>query len=219
MSTPQSSEGQPERTPTARTRPFDESIHEAAATYAEALLNAAAKEADVDEVLQELDELRRDVMDHYREFHFLLASTSLSIEDKDRILVSAFEGHALPIVTRFIRVLNRNGRIDILGVILDKAFELWDQRQNRVHVKVRSAVPLDADQLQAVREGMRGILGPAHPVLHTAVDPSLIGGLVIQVGDQLYDMSVRRRLQLLRGQLVDVRGAEIRTTTASFLNN
>jgi F-type H+-transporting ATPase subunit delta len=219
MSTSGSDPGDFDRGPAVKTRPFDETTLEAANVYAEALLNAAAKEGNVEEALRELAEIRRDIIERYPEFAALLMSTSMSVEDKDRILASALEGRALPVVTNFMRVLNRNGRTELLGLVLDRAYELWDQRQNRVHVNVRSAVPLDEPQLQAVKARLAKLLGNAQPVLHTTVDPSLIGGLVIQVGDQLHDLSVRRRLQLLRGQLVDVKGAEIRAATASFLQN
>lgn len=207
------------RGPAVKTRPFDETVLRAAGVYAEALLNAAALGGDVEEALRELGEIRRDIIERYPQFAMLLMSTSMSVEDKDRILASALEGRALPVVTNFLRVLNRNGRIELLGVVLERAYELWDQRQNRVYVNVRSAVPLDEPQLEAVKARLAGLLGEARPVLRTTVDPNLIGGLVIQVGDQLYDLSVRRRLQLLRGQLVDVKGAEVRATTALFLQH
>lgn len=208
-----------ETEPRAVSRPFDEDLNEGARAYAEALVNAASKESggDVDAVLAELREFQDDVLVAHPAFAEMLRSRSLSIAEKDDVLVRIVEGRALPIVARFIRVLNRHDRIAILGPTIDRAQEIWDHRQGRRKVFVRSAVPLDDAQRQAVLERSRSLLDGGTPVLHETVDPSLIGGLVLQVGDDLYDMSVRRQLHRLRHRLVESKLTEIRSRGGQFL--
>src|SRR3954470_10856745 len=116
---------------------FDETANELAHTYGEALVNAAEKEGQADAVLNELDELRDDVWRTQPRFVDLLTSGMLRQEHRDRVLVRTFEGRALPLVVRFLRVLNRHGRLDLLPSIIFEARVIWDRRQNRRPVTVR----------------------------------------------------------------------------------
>jgi F-type H+-transporting ATPase subunit delta len=180
---------------------FEDDAPEVARSYAEALVGAAAPDGQVDAVLDELDAILAEVFVRHRSFAHQLTSPSVRPERKDQILTEVFEGRALPTVVRFLRVLNRHGRLGLLGPILRQARALWDRRQNRQPVTVRSAVPLDDAEQEALRQRLGPLVGGATPVLHLEVDPSLIGGLVIQVGDDRYDGSIRTRLARLRDQL------------------
>jgi len=110
----------------------------------------------------------------------------------------------LPTVVRFLRVLNRHGRLGLLATVTRQARATLDRRNNRKPVTVRSAVSLDEGQQSALRDRLASML-QATPVITLEVDPSLIGGLVVQVGDEVYDASVRNRLQQLRGRLTERR--------------
>ena len=120
--------------------------------YAEALVNAAEKGDEAEAVLDELDEIGADVLRAHPQFATLLASPFVPAADKDRILAETFEGRALPTVLRFLRVLNRHGRLDLVAPIARVGRELWDRRQNRRPVTIRSAVPLDEAQQDALRD-------------------------------------------------------------------
>ena len=115
----------------------------------------------------------------------------------------------------FLRVLNRHGRLAILGAILHAVRETWERRQNRRRVSVRSAVPLSDAEQDAVRDRLAGVLA-ATPILAVTVDPSLIGGLVVQVGDVVYDGSVRNRLAQLRNRLIEGKAHEIQSRRDHF---
>lgn len=181
---------------------FDETATELARTYGEALVNAAEKEGQAEDLLNELDELRDDIWLTQPRFVDLLTSGTLRPEDRDRVLVRTFEGRALPLVVKFLRVLNRHARLDLFPAILAEARAIWDRRQNRRPVTVRSAQPLDEGQQAALRERIGQMLA-ATPIVRWEVDPDLIGGLVVQVGDDVYDASVRSRLRQLRRKLVE----------------
>ena len=149
------------------------------------------------------------------QFAALLASPALAAGEKDRIVVETFEGRALPVVVRFLRVLNRHGRLGSLAAIVRAARATWDRRQNRRPVTVRSAVPLDEGQRAALHDRLGRML-EATPVMNVIVAPELIGGLVIQVGDHVYDASVRNRLAQLRERLIASRLQEIRSHRDQF---
>jgi F-type H+-transporting ATPase subunit delta len=185
-------------------------------SYSEALINAAEKEEGlVDVVLEELDEISFSMLPAHPAFAALLTSPLVSPADKDRILVDVFSERALPIVVRFLRVLNRHGRLGSLGAIARAARALWDKRENRRSVLVRSAVPLDDAEQDALRERLGRMLS-ATPVIHLVVDPSLIGGLVIQVGDDVFDASIRNRLEQLRQRLIEGKTHEIQSRRDHF---
>lgn len=211
----------PNPEPKTAGRPFDEDRDGAARAYAEALVNAASRDsggdAHVDAVLAELAEFRDDVWNAHPAFADLLQSRTRSSAEKDALLVRILDGRALPIVANFLRVLNRNDRLGLLDPAIDQAFAIWDDRRARRKVLVRSAVPLDDDQRRAVLDRTRTLLNGGTPILQETVDSSLIGGLVLQIGDDLYDLSVRRRLQLLRQRLVESKLTEIRSRGGRFL--
>jgi F-type H+-transporting ATPase subunit delta len=194
---------------------FDDESPEVTRSYAEALLNVAEQEGQAEAVLGELDELVDDVFRGRPEFAAILASPTLPAQEKDRILTKAFEGRALPTVVRFLRVLNRRDRLGQIGPIARQARVLWDRKQNRRPVSVRSAVPLDDAQREALRERI-GRMIAATPLLTFEVDPTLIGGLVVQVGDDVYDASLRNRLQQLRHRLIEGKTYEIQSRRDQF---
>ncbi len=181
--------------------------------YAEALLNAGGDEAEA--VVEELEAIGSDVLRAQPRFAAILAAPSISAAEKDRIVVDTFEGRALPTVVRFLRVLNRHGRLGLLAGVTGQARATLDRRNNRKPVTVRSAVPLDEGQQAALRDRLASMIH-ASPVITLVVDPSLIGGLVVQIGDEVYDASVRTRLEAIRGRLIERKTHEIQSRRDHF---
>src|SRR4051812_24780745 len=90
---------------------LQDDLPEVTRSYAEALLGAAENSGQADAVLDDLDELIADVVNEHPGFAALLASPMLPETEKDRILTETFENRAHPLVVRFLRVLNRHGRL------------------------------------------------------------------------------------------------------------
>ena len=103
----------------------------------------------------------------------------------------------------------------LMRPILAAARDLANERANRIRVHVRSAVPLPNDQRDRLREQLRSTYHK-EPLLETAVDPELLGGLVVQVGDWQYDSSVRRQLEILKNQLIERSSYEIQSGRDRF---
>lgn len=179
---------------------FDDDSAGVVRNYTDALLAAAGDDAGA--VLDELDAVVADVVRGQPRFAQAMASHALGADGKDRLLVTLFDGKALPTVVNFLRVLNRHGRLGLLAPIAASARAAWDRKQGRRPVTVRSAVPLDDGQRAALESRLTSLVGGT-PVLTLEVDPSLIAGLVVQVGDDVYDASVRTRLRRLRDRLIE----------------
>jgi F-type H+-transporting ATPase subunit delta len=183
--------------------------------YAEALVDAAQNEGGADPILDELAEIRDDILERFPRFAEVLASARVQPPAKDRILREVFEGRASSLVLRFLRVLNRHGRLDILGAVLREARILWDKRNRRIPVRVRTAVPLDEAQLRSLEDRLTRLVDGT-PIMSASTDPGLIGGLVVQIGDHLYDASVKSRLAQLRNRLIEGKTHEIQSRRDQF---
>ena len=104
-------------------------------------------------------------------------------------------------------MLNHNNRLDLLAAIVAAYRDLLDKRAGRIRVMVRTAVPLSEAQKNELRQTLAASLHK-EPILILRTDPDLLGGMVVQVGDKVYDTSVRARLESLRTQLT-ARGTNV----------
>lgn len=193
----------------------DDTIIAVARRYAEALVDAAEKEGQADAALDELAEVDSEVFAKFPGFAAVLATERVPAAERDRILNEVFGGRASDLVLRFLRVLNRHGRLGLLRPVVAEARTIWNRRNRRVPVSVRSAVPLGDDQVQALRDRLQGLVAGT-PILSVSTDPDLIGGLVVQVGDQRYDASVKSRLAQLRHRLIEGKTHEIQSRRDQF---
>jgi F-type H+-transporting ATPase subunit delta len=199
----------------AHTTVLDVEAPELVRTYADALVNVAEREGQAEALVGELEELVAEVLRPFPGFAALLRAPNVPSHEKDRILVETFEGKALPTLVKFMRVLNRHGRLGLLEPISRKAREIWNRRQNRQPVTVRSAVPLDDGEQATLHERLARFTG-ANPILKLEIDRALIGGLVVQIGDDVYDASVRNHLEQLRRRLVEGKTHEIQSRRDHF---
>jgi F-type H+-transporting ATPase subunit delta len=98
--------------------------------------------------------------------------------------------------------MNRHGRSRLLAALARSFVLRCEEAQNQVEARVTSAVELDKRQRRVVEETTREITGKA-PIVQYRVDPQVIGGLILQVGDVRYDNSVRQQLDTMRDELFE----------------
>jgi F-type H+-transporting ATPase subunit delta len=182
---------------------LDDTARRVARVYAEALYSAAAEHKQEAEILAELNELQAALRKDPR-LEAFVAGRGLSRERRHAIL-RAFEGRASEVFVNFLYVLNEHDRTDALEAVIAAYQDLFDQRTGRMRVSVQSAIPLDEQHMERLRENLRKSFGK-EPVLSTRVNPDLLGGLVVQADGWLYDSSVRSRLENLRQQ-ISVKGS------------
>jgi F-type H+-transporting ATPase subunit delta len=183
--------------------------------YAEALLNAAEKPGQTEGVLEELHSLVHDLFPAKPELEAFLASGAVGRDRKAHLIQAVFDKRASDVFTNFLLVLNQHERLDLLRPILTAALEIRDQRARRIRVQVRSAVPLPEDQANRLRQRIREAF-QLEPIVQSQVDPDLLGGVVVKVGDWLYDASVRSRLESIRNQLIAKGSHEIQSRRDRF---
>lgn len=178
----------------------DPGVQSVARVYAQGLLDAAVKHEQVDGVLEELGSLIADVLTPHPDFERLLCTQVTSQEDKLRLIDKVLAGQGSPLLINVLKVMARHDRLNLLRQVHSAVVQMNEQRQGKVRVRVTSAAPLSTGALESLRQQLSQSL-QADPIVESVVDPQLVGGLVIRVGDTVYDGSVRNRLRQLRGKL------------------
>lgn len=194
----------------------DPSATSVAKVYSKAFLGSIA-ESDRDSVLEELSEVLDIAMTQQPVFGKMLMSNSLSKDERLSLVDRVFAPHASELLTNFLRVLSRHERLDLLPLIFNQIKILRDTEAGRKAVTVRSAYELNEKTLTSIEKCLNEALRFS-PVIETSIDQSVIGGLVIQVDDTVYDGSLRTRLKQLRGRLNNRSIHEIQSGRNRFSN-
>ena len=203
-------EGLPTRVPHVMEDPGAEAI---ARTYATALLDAAEAQG-TGEALESLTSFVDDVLTPNPEFERILTSP-MTGQDRQLGMLDRVAGEADPLTRNFLKVLARHGRLDLLRNVLDESWRERERRDGKRRVVVRSAEPLSESELATITQRLTAGFD-FEPVVIPETDPSLIGGLVVQVGDTVYDSSLRTRLKGLRGRLKERFAHEIQSGRDRF---
>ena len=169
--------------------------------YAQALTEEAQKAGSLDAVDADVA-LVADTLEGSRDLRLALTSPVISHDKKAAILERLFGGNLSDLTSRFLGLLTSNERDGEIPEILDAYRQLRDERTNTVEALVRSAKPLSPDEVERLKAGLEARAGQTVR-MRIEVDPDLIGGLVVRVGDVVYDRSVRHQLDSLRDQLAD----------------
>lgn len=177
----------------------DPSAKAVARVYAVAFLDAAG-EAKLTESLEEFTSFHEEVLLKNPEFEQLLMSEMTSSDEKIGLIQRVAEPRASQAFTNFLLVLARHGRLELLPLILAEGRSEYENRTGKSRVQVKSAVPLSDEQLGRIKNRLQDALS-SEPILMPSVDQKLLGGLVIQVGDTVYDGSLRTRLRDLQQRL------------------
>ncbi|CAN5736253.1 hypothetical protein BH11PLA1_BH11PLA1_06620 [soil metagenome] len=158
-----------------------------------------------------------EVAQRDRRFAAFLVSRIIGTEQKQASLRTMFAGQVSTEVLNFLFVLAQNERLDKLASITASLAQMVQRREGAVDVTVTTAAPLAPAALEELRGRIEGKLGGKKPVMKTAVNPAMIGGMRLQIGDKLYDASVETRLRQLREQLASVGLPAVRAAAERIL--
>ena len=172
-----------------------------ASQYARSYLSAAASQ-DSDDAEEELGSFVDDVLAGNPDFRTLLTSDSVGRKAKLDLVDRVISPRSSEFFVNFLKVLIRHGRMELIDEIREVVIRVREELANQQRVQVRSSQPLTDKSRQRVVSQLKDKLG-FDPILQESVDESLIGGLVIQVGDTVYDSSLRTRLKTLAGRLTE----------------
>ena len=178
-----------------------------AKVYAGAMLQLAEARKESDRLLEELAGLS-DHMEKDRDFEAFLTSPMVDTKKREKSLEKVFRGKLSDLCVDSLQIINRKERLALFGQIVE-AFRLaLEDIRGIVEVQVRTAHELSAE-LKSQGERFAAKLTGKKVVLVPRVDDSLIGGLVVQVGDKKYDMSVATQLRVLGEALHERSSREI----------
>ncbi len=203
----------PEETPQQPV--LDTDAQQLGVVYAKAILGAAEKAGATDALVEEFDSLLRDVLDKSPQFESLLTSGFLSQEEKVGVLDRALGDQASPLLLNFLKVLAQRDRLDCLRAVHAAVKELYEEMRGRQAVVVRTAAPIDDALAEELAQQLWKALG-CEPVLQSEVDPSLVGGLILRIGDTVYDGSVASQLRRARAQMIERSIHEIQSRRDRF---
>ncbi|MDX9750783.1 MAG: ATP synthase F1 subunit delta [Flavobacteriales bacterium] len=165
--------------------------------YARSLMDLATEQGQVEAVHADMGVVAATTAAS-RELRVLLNSPVVKADKKSAVLDKVFGGRVGEVAQRFMAILVRKGREGMLPQVAAAVQELYKRQKGIVTAEVTSAAPLD----DSAREQVRALATARHPgktvELDEHVDPELIGGLTIRIGDEQYDGSVSRRLSDLR---------------------
>ena len=162
--------------------------------YATALYEMADEAKQLDAVADDLRALKT-LLEDSADLRRLIRSPLIDRQAQTGALTAVLErAGASDLTRRFAGVVGRNRRLFALGAMIDAYLTLLARRRGEETARVASAVALSDDRLA---EALRTAVG-SKVRIETAVDPSLIGGLVVRVGSRMIDSSVRTKLQRLQ---------------------
>ena len=197
---------------------FDPGQEQIGTVYAKALVAAAEKAGQSDQVVEEVEEIVSEVFSKLPKVAAALTSPRLAHEEKVSMLDKAFGGKVSTTTLNFLKVLSRHGRMGSIRATVRSARKLLNESRNRVEVEVRTAAPISNPLREAISNRLAAILG-TEVVLNTKVDPELLGGLVVRVGDTLFDGSLSSKLLSIRSQAIDRTAARFRDSLNKFVTN
>lgn len=171
-----------------------------AAIYGKAIFDAAVSQSNRAQVIEQLDSLVDDVLDPTPQLSALFANPMIAADQKMDLIQSIFSGRALPLVLSFLEALAKHGRLNHLRAIVDHVHQLKNEADNVQSVGVTTAFPLSDELADRLRESIGSLRG-CRVELEPQVDPRMLGGVVLRIGDTVYDGSIKAGLNRLRKEI------------------
>ena len=172
--------------------------------YAQALFAIAEAEGDLETVEDELYRFAKTVQREGK-LREALTDPKLPVERKKALLQDLMGDRANSVTVGLIGFVVEQGRAKDLARIVEKLAEVAAERRRHAVAEVRTALPLDDDHRTRLARALAKATGKDLE-LKVFVDPSVIGGVVARVGDQVFDGTIRRKLDMARQQLASTSG-------------
>jgi F-type H+-transporting ATPase subunit delta len=173
-------------------------MEEIAAVYARSLFEVAQEQDKLDVVREQLGQFA-DALNDNRELQVFFFSPYFSTTEKQDGLDRAVSD-AEPILVNFLKLLIENHRSPVIFRVRRVVDELWQEENKLLPVQVTSAVELDQATVRQIGDRIAEQTG-RRVELSASVEPDILGGLVVRVGNSILDASIRNRLEQLRKQV------------------
>jgi len=186
---------------TTRETVFDVDVEKLARVYAQAVLDAAGDRQAQSSMMDQLKALVIEVLDPFPEFERVLGSALVSEGDKLGILDRVFGSRLSATALSFLKVMAEHQRLGLLRQVVRSAGQLWETRSNRLPVEIQLACETNPALIEEMTSALKRAFG-ADPMVKTVIDPKLIAGFVVRVGDKVYDASARTSLERARTAMI-----------------
>jgi F-type H+-transporting ATPase subunit delta len=173
-------------------------MEEIAQVYARSLFEVAEEKGKLDVVREQLGQFT-DALDESRELQTFFFSPYFSTEEKEEGLRKAVTD-ADEVIVNFLQLLLENHRMPVIFRVRRDYDALWEDANKLLPVQITSAVALDPSVAERVGDEIGRQTGRTVE-LTTEVDPAVLGGIVVRVGNSIIDASIRTRLENLRKQV------------------
>ncbi len=167
--------------------------------YAAALYEEASARDVVERIDEDIDMLRKS-LEGSRELVQFFESPLISADKKHAVLDRLFEERVHELTLGLLHLLVRKGRDEVTPSLARAYREMRDEQEGIVEARVKLATSLNEEERDSLASKLQSLTG--HKVrLNTTVDEDLLGGLMVRIGDTVYDGSVRHQLERLRGNM------------------
>lgn len=167
--------------------------------YADAIFELALKQNTLNRTLEDVKEIAR--LFAMRKLAYLLREPKIPAKRKEAALRQALEARVLPTSLNLVLLIVQRELVDFMQNIASELEQLVLSHRNEAIAEVTTAAPMDEAQSTLVKQALERKTSKTI-LMQTKVDPSILGGVVARVGDQVIDGSVRNRLNMLQQQLL-----------------
>ena len=162
-------------------------------TYAQALIGAAERAGTTDKVVAQLGQIVDEFLGGSPQLAAAFSSPRVENDEKIRVIDRVFGGDFDPVLIKFLKVMAERGRLEHVHAVRNAIEALYDEKMGQALATVTTAIPLDDGLRQQISQKLGSVLNK-NVRLKEIVDPELIGGMVVRVGDTVFDNSVSNRL-------------------------
>ncbi|TNF70723.1 MAG: ATP synthase F1 subunit delta [Acidobacteria bacterium] len=188
-------------------RTIDERQLAIARVYAQALLGLAESSGEVDQILEELLQLG-SLMDEAPELGDYLQSPLVKEESRREAVESLFRGRLSDLLVDTLQVMNRKGRLELIHALVEAYRQEYEVLRGQVDVRITTAIPLSDRVRQRLRVTTSKLTGKEAQLVEK-IEPSILGGMILQIGDGKMDTSIARKIRKLAEEMVERASREL----------
>lgn len=178
------------------------SVQRIASRYAKSLIELSQEQGKLERTLEDVKSFKKATKN--RDFYLLLKSPVVSTSKKHAIMDALFKDKYDELTNSFLRILVTKGREEFLPEIADEFIDQYKKLKHISTVKVRTATPLSQATLDEILKKLKSSDATDTEVeLIAVVDPNLIGGLVLEFEDKIYDASIAHKLDKMHREFGD----------------
>ena len=178
----------------------DVSADQIGQVYAQSYIGALDNNPElVGQAVEEFDSFLTAYFDANPKFEEILSSRLISTEDKIDIVNRTVTGGS-PMFVNFLKVVAKHERMDCLRAMYRQMYLQYEKMIQRLPITITTAVEITDQEAEKIGQSLIAQIG-GNPIIQRKVDPSLIGGVVVRVGDTVYDGSVATQLKRLRERI------------------